>query len=171
VYTDKERAVVWFTLQANEGNVNRTARDTGIPENTVRTWRDNWRDHPPEFDEADLEEMAEDATTFIEKAEHVRDLLLGSLEQAVKRGELKADKLALAIGILDDKIRLNKGLATSRHETVVALPPPEQIRDMFAEFALQAGQAAQARHDVIEGEIVREEEQPKGLLPSTTKEK
>jgi hypothetical protein len=38
-YSKGERACVFLSLAANRGNVKRTARETGVPESTVRLWR------------------------------------------------------------------------------------------------------------------------------------
>lgn len=148
-YSDKEKAAVYIGLQANEGNVARTARETGIPKQTVRDWKQKWEnDGPPEFSEEMLQETA---TAFVERAEQVRDKLLVKFEEAVDAGLLKPEKMPVAIGILDDKVRLHKGLVTSRSESTVALPSAEEVRELFSGLITGAISAATERqHETIE---------------------
>ena len=40
VYTDAQRIEALAALEANAGNVKRTSRETGIPRQTLTTWRD-----------------------------------------------------------------------------------------------------------------------------------
>jgi transposase-like protein len=147
-YTDKDKATVWAMLTANEGNVSRTVRETGVPASTIREWRDEWKDNPPDWSEEDLAPVHE----FVEKAETVRDYILNQYFDAVQRGEVKAEKLPVHIAIFDDKIRLHKGMATSRNETVTTLPKAEELRELFAGFASAVSEAARKREEIIEAE-------------------
>ena len=63
--------------------------------------------------------------------------------------------LVATIGMLQDKVSIAKGLATSRTETVHALPAPEEIaRTLGAVFA-GVIEAAQARdRDIIDAELI-----------------
>lgn len=152
-YTEAERASVFIALEANQGNVARSARDTGVPKQTVRDWKRKWQQEgPPDFDETVFETVA---SSFIEQAERVRDKILLKFEEAVDKGELKPDKMPIAIGILDDKVRLHKGLATSRSESTLALPSPEEVREMFSGLIRGAIEAATNR----EAEIIDLDEQ------------
>jgi len=42
-YDALDHAAVHNALTRNQDNVKRTARETGVPENTVRRWRNHWR--------------------------------------------------------------------------------------------------------------------------------
>lgn len=42
-YGDDERGLILAALAANGGNVNKTAREHGIPEPTLRAWASGWR--------------------------------------------------------------------------------------------------------------------------------
>lgn len=42
----EERELVRAALERTDGNVKRSARETGAPETTVRRWRDEWRSAP-----------------------------------------------------------------------------------------------------------------------------
>src|SRR5512132_4142318 len=68
-YTDEQKAQVYVALTANDGNVKRTSRETGVPEGTVRTWKNLWKSEPPAADK--VEEAASD---FIGEAETVRNM-------------------------------------------------------------------------------------------------
>lgn len=47
-----DRSTVYTTLLANEGNVKRTARDTGVNESTVRRWKREFETNPPKKPES-----------------------------------------------------------------------------------------------------------------------
>lgn len=46
-YSREDRARVYTTLLSNEGNVKRTARDTGVNATTVRRWKREFATNPP----------------------------------------------------------------------------------------------------------------------------
>lgn len=158
-YSDEQRANVYFALQVNNDNIARTSRDTGVPEATVRDWRATWeRDGvPPEV----LNVSENIATDFVEAAEEVRDLALDELRRQIVAGEVKAAQLIATVGVLEDKIRLGKGLATSRSETVHAVDPAA-IRKELEAYVLDAiNTEAEREQDIIDAEF--EEITPKGL--------
>lgn len=155
LYTDEERASVYVALAVNDGNVARSARDTGIAESTVRDWKFTWeREGVP----LEVQTLADSiATGFVADAERVRDKALKALELAIDTGELKNDKLITVVGVLEDKIRLGKGLATSRSETVHSLPDPQEVQHQLAAAVLQVLSTAKERElDIIDAEIVEE---------------
>lgn len=160
-YTDDDKVMVYIALTSNDNNIKRTSRDTGVPMQTIREWRAKWQEEgPPIADEA----MAEISNDFVARAERVRDMLLEKFEAEVRAGTLKAEKMPVAIAILDDKIRLHRGLATSRSETVHALPPPEELTAIFAGHIAKAlTQAREREQDIIDAEFT--EEQAKALSP------
>lgn len=148
-YSDDDKAAVYVALMVNQNNIKRTARDTGIPASTVRDWRTTWEREgvPPEL----LEVSEGIATDFTDEAEEVRDLALTKLKAAIQTGDLKSEKLITVIGVLEDKIRLAKGLATSRTETVQALPPPEELKELFSGYIRDSlDQAKQREEDIVE---------------------
>jgi hypothetical protein len=164
VYSDGDRAAVWVALQANENNVAQTSRDTGVPEQTVREWRNAWKKDPPNFDAVMVEQVHSD---FLTVAESTRDLLMVKYREAVERGEVKPDKFPLHIAILTDKVNLLRGLATSRSESTLALPSPEETRKL-AENLVSAvrgaiDKAQEREQDIIEVVDYVEEQAPKAL--------
>lgn len=61
------------TLEANRGNVKKTARETGISPKTLREWRAGGKDKPPpEKSQALIE-------SYLEKAKRAREALLDRL--------------------------------------------------------------------------------------------
>jgi len=154
-YTDEDKAKGHLALQVNAGNVLRSSRDTGIPEATLRDWKKSWeKDGVP----IEILEYAEQfASDFVEDATRVRDLALAELEKAIRSGDLKSEKLITVVGVLEDKIRLGKGLATSRHETVQKLPDASELREVLGGYIAETMRDAAQREDDInevEDEII-----------------
>lgn len=151
-YTDRDRANVYVALRVNSDNIARSSRDTGVPEATIRDWRDMWvRDGgaPQEI----IELAAGAATDFVIDATRVRDKAIAELERLIDSGEVKPAQLVATIGMTEDKIRLAKGLATSRSETVQTLPDPEELRDMLGRYIVETLAKTDERDaDINEGE-------------------
>lgn len=146
-YDDQDKAAVYVALTVNENNVTRTSRDTGVPPATIRDWRKEWETGgvPPEV-MALTETVASD---FVTAAERVRDLALEHLEQSIRTGDLKSEKLITVVGVLEDKIRLGKGLATSRSETVHKMPAPDELRETLGTYIQEALEKTQQREEEI----------------------
>lgn len=146
-----------MALTVNQGNMKRTARDTGIPESTLRVWRSEWEESGP----PDTALVAEAAGEFIDRAEQVRDKALAEMERKIPDATPSA--LVAMVGMLTDKIAMARGLATSRSETVHSLPPAEEIAKTLSAVFQGALAAAQSRaEDIIDAEIV--EQAPAGEL-------
>ena len=168
-YTDKEKATILHTLAANDGNASKTSRETGVPIQTIKDYKNRWdRDGVPPELYGDFENVSD---AFIKKAETIRnkamDLLDGKLPTASPKD------LIITVGILSDKLNIAKGLATSRQEQVhtVTLPGREEVQELFKNLVTDALSAAKTRQeDIIDGEAVEIEEHPKGL-PMTTEER
>lgn len=142
-------ARAYMVLETNQGNVKRTARDLNLPESTVRRWRDVWQEEGP----PDMEVVADVATDFVEDAERVRDKALKVLEGKLDAATPSA--LVATIGMLQDKVSIARGLATSRTETVHALPSAQEMAETLGAVLQGALSAAKARdHDIIEAELV-----------------
>lgn len=149
VYTDKDRAAVFAELTVNNGNVKRTARTLNIPVPTVRRWRDIWaRDGVPTTVSTALEPVV---SNFLADAMRLREKLLVRLEELVDRGEVSARDVTTALGVLSDKIRAYENLPNQRVEHSFQLPPPEEIRALFAGAVEGVVLAAKVRAAEIEG--------------------
>jgi transposase-like protein len=162
IYTDQDRVAVHAALQVYKGAVKTTARETGIPISTVRDWKTQWEKNgfPPEL-LAITQEVVDD---LVEAMNRVRNKALIELERQLDAKELKGREVIGAFHILTDKIRLYQGEATSRTESVSALPAPEQIRELVSEFFAGAVEAAQQRAEEID-EAEWEPIPPKELPP------
>lgn len=167
-YDESDRASVFLALQVNKGNVARTHRDTGVPEQTIRDWKKQFEtDGPP-----NLELVEEIRGDFLDSAERVRDKLIQSYEKALDGGKINPDKMPVHIGILTDKIQLLRGMATSRSEQSVALPSADQMRELaggvFNAMLEAVSKQDERSQDIIEAEYSEVENNPKEL--SITKE-
>lgn len=153
-YSDEQKAAVYATLQLNNDNVLRTARETGVPRPTIQTWRREWNSKgvPEEI----MELATREAEDFVTTAEHVRDSALTKLKELVPQAQLKDMKtLVVTVGVLDDKVRLAKGLATSRAEKQISLPSPEDMKELLRGMVVGAMDAQSVRNDdIIDAEIV-----------------
>lgn len=159
-YTDDQKAAVYVALAANEGNVKRTARDTGVPISTIRRWRDEWQrleslPAPQVLDEA--------IESFADKAESIRMKALMELERQLHTA--KPGDLIKIVGILDDKITRARGLADRTVEHRHVLPTADELRELVTGFAEASRQTALTRaEDIIEAEVV--EQAPVRALPA-----
>ncbi len=156
-YTEHDKARVYVVLQSNDGNVGRTARDTGLPEATVRRWKAEFATAPPPSEEID-DALGE----FLDKAESVQWKAIVALERRIDKDDVAARDLITIIGVLNDKITRAKGGAQSRVDHVHHLPSAEEIAlagKLMAQGAISAALERQA-------EIQESEEQP--AIPART---
>ena len=154
IYSDGERAAVYLSLAQSNGNIRRASRETGVPEQTIRDWKRQWEENgvPPEIEDA----LVLEAEASLDRMERVRDKALALIEGRLH--EHKPRELATLFGILDDKIRLTKGLATHRTETVSALPSPEEMKALFQGMVVGAIAAQTKREQEVI--VVEQAEQP-----------
>jgi transposase-like protein len=169
IYDERDRAAVYVALQANDGIASRAARDTGVPPNTVRDWKRQFeKDGPP-----DTTYVEDIRTDFLDDAQRVRDKLIKKYEEALDRGEVKADKMPVHIGILTDKVQLLKGMATHRTEAV-KLPSADQMRELaggvFTAMLEAVSRQDERSQDIIEADYVEVENNPRKELSAPTKE-
>ena len=157
-HSDEDRARVFVCLRANNGNVKRTARDTGMHPATVRRWKLAWDED--ESTHPDVSSIAAEAADFLGEAERVRDKALRELERKIPSATPSA--LVAMVGMLTDKVALVRGLATTRVEHTHVLPAPEDLQELVQGFVRGAIEAGSARRkeiesgEIIEGEVVSE---------------
>jgi transposase-like protein len=108
-YTDEEAAQTLVLLAENGGNVAKTARDTGIPEQTIRHWRDGTIYVPPP-EVVEQMKLARAAGWDVVQADAVAQTL-------EKLPEASAYQAALIGAIAVDKAALLRGEATVIHST------------------------------------------------------
>lgn len=149
VYSNQDKARVYVILATNEGNVKRTARESGVPEATVRRWKREFEvSGPPVMEEDLLAEIGD----FLEEGERVRWKALKVLDHKI--ADAKPSELITVIGVLTDKIDRARGLAIGKVEHVHALPSPDEIRDsLSAAFQGVLEAAKQRQEEIIDAEI------------------
>lgn len=141
-YPEGDRARVYVALQALGGSVKGTAKQTGVPETTVRRWKREFETNPP-----DIEQVAAEAEDYVVRATRVRDKALAELERKIPTAT--PAQLVSAVGLLNDQIRVAEGLATSRHETVHSLPSADTIRQTLGQVFQQALESSRMREEEI----------------------
>ena len=156
-YTEADRARVYVALITNSpdgtlpnANVKRTARDTTVPENTVRSWKKMWIENGP----PSQEEVEVAAGAFLDEAVELRGEALQAVRLKVKLllkdpSKVKVAEMTTLIGVLDDKITRAQGLATGRVEHVHALPPGDQLVAPLLEAFAAVRQLTQQREEEI----------------------
>lgn len=104
-YTDEQRAEALAALQANGGGIPLTARQLGIPENTLRSWARGLR-HP------EATQMCEEKKLpLAERFESLAHSLLDHADKNLK--DLNAKDAVTSAAIAVDKMRLLKDLPTT----------------------------------------------------------
>lgn len=170
-YTPEEKARVLVALDANNGNVKRTARETGVAEQTIRNWKKSVAREGVQSEVAAVLPAVQ--ADFAEKTERVRDIMLNNLEAKALNDELSGRDLLMGVGILTDKLRITRGEATSRTEHVDAPASAEEIGAAVQDYLGRAILAAKQRdHDIaLSDEDISEatwEQAPRGELPAAT---
>lgn len=171
-YTPQQEAQVYLNLILNDGNITKTARETGMSRTTIYAWKKRW---DTEGLGDDVRAMVDDQNNlFAAEAEALSFKALAKLAELIEMANepKHIGMVNAAMGTLFDKVRLSKGLATRKTEHQVTLPSPEEARELLGGLARELGNAAAQRRGVVEVldvEVV--EEQPAVLtLPVPTKE-
>ena len=105
-YSDSDKAGALAALDANEGNVNRTAKQIGLPRKTLAMWASN---RHLSADVADIRQ--EKKISLAEKFEELAEKLVDDLIARV--GEGKFVEEATAAAIATDKMQLLRGSPTA----------------------------------------------------------
>lgn len=158
-YTESQKASVYLSLQVNAGNVKRSARETGIPESTVRLWKKDFAENgPPNTDV--LEAVSSD---FIADGERIRNKALKRAEKMIddEDSKLKLAELTALSGMLTDKLNVAQGLATGRVEHQHHLPSADEARELLRGFAEEMASLS-AAHDaeIIDAEVIEQRALP-----------
>jgi transposase-like protein len=148
IYTAEDRAAVKLALEINKGNVKATARDTGVPYMTVSNWKKQWeKEGVPDVVGDALIPIAVD---FANEGVTVRDAALLKIKELIPEATIKdLRSLATLVGILDDKVRLAQGLATSRKEEVHIVVDPEAVGRQIGQHIQSALESATKRAEDI----------------------
>jgi len=161
-FSDEDKARVHVALTVHEGNVSRTARDTGIAESTVRDWKKTWeRDGVPE--EIAVQAAAE-ADDFIRDASRIRNAALTRAEALIP-GSTKIAELTTLAGVLDDKIYRARAIHKPDEEAPKQIDP-RAAGELLASFVGEAMRQSEERQRSVTG-AENTPEQP-GLPASTS---
>ena len=159
-YSEQDKARVFLALTANDGNVKRTARETGVPETTVRNFKREFEDNPPS---QEIVQQEFETGDYIAELETLRKELAVALRKKIP--DMAGNQLAVSYGIIDDKLTRARGLATSRTEHVHTLPTAEELAlagQMLATGAIEA--ARKRQEELAQAEVRREQPAlPSGL--------
>lgn len=113
-FSDNDKAAALAALDANGGNVYRTAKEIGVPRSTLQEWANGRVNHDvPELRHLKKGELAEK----LEQVAHAYTDHLLTKSTIVGTG---AKDAAVTVGTAIDKMRLLRGLPT---EIVAVLPP------------------------------------------------
>lgn len=156
-YDEADKARVYVALAANDGNIKRTARETGVPETTVRRFKQEFeKEGPPPQEIVDVA-----VGDFAESIERVEWKALAALERKIDKDDVNARDLITAFGVLNDKRTRALGLATERTEHVHRLPSAEEVAGLLQGLSHAALEATRQRQsDIVSAEL---REQPLGL--------
>jgi hypothetical protein len=160
-FTVAQKASAYIALLGNDGNVLRTSRETGVPEPTLRRWKNGWeKNGAPDVSDPVVAQALDD---YAAEAILVRDFALITLKGKIP--DAKPGELITIIGVLDDKITRARGLATSRTEHVHKLPSREDLLALVGAGIRQIAESTVVREEeIIEGQIV--EQAPRRALPT-----
>lgn len=148
VFTEKDQARVAVLLQANNGNVKKTAREAGLAPATVRDWRNKWNLQgglPPAVEEA----IPAATEGLVADLKEVVSLAIVNVKDKLREGKVSAKDAAWISGVFIDKIRIIEGQATTRTETVHALPGVDEARELMRGFLAEIVEAADNRQAAI----------------------
>jgi len=118
---DHRKAEALAALDANGGNVNRTARQLGIPESTLRGWKKLDEEQASTPFAAQTREVREFREIREEKKAALADRLETIAHQIVdalgdKIPEANLQQAATSLGIITDKMQLLRNAPTAIHE-------------------------------------------------------
>jgi len=117
-YSERDRAAALAALEANNGNLTRTAAQLAMSTSTLRRWRDQ---HADASNTGPLKTAAADALPDAREsiAERLRDFIHSALDVAgAKLDEANLQQVFTAIGISVEKAQLLDGKPTGieKHE-------------------------------------------------------
>ena len=156
-WSDDDKASVYVVWVANDKNVRRTSRETGVAQTTLRYWVSEWEESGPPSDVAD--KVADKVEEFVTRASRIRNSAMDKIEDLIPEAEIKQlGTLGTIVGIMDDKIRLASGLATKRTETVHTLPSRDDMKALMGGFVDGLVGAAESRAtEIVDGEVIVEQ--------------
>ena len=126
-YTSDDKAAALAALEANDGNLRRTARETGIGDATLRRWR---AETDARKDAAVDARMPQARATLADRLRHFVDTALGVAPDKLHDANLR--DVMTGVGIAIDKLQLLEGKPTSIDEVRDALSDDERAARVAA---------------------------------------
>lgn len=171
-YNSKQRAEALVVLEANGGNLRKTARELHIGGATIAAWRNENRAGKSASEASEAPKVSSLALetaeiipamrgVFIEDLISLRDRVLAHLYENLS--ELKAREAAITLGILIDKVELLEGNATSR----TALVNGGSIDEAIERLTLELNQRAERTYGASLLEVVAPEDGASEGEPTT----
>lgn len=99
VYTPEQKSAALAALVANAGCIKQTSAQVGIPPSTLRRWRNEAGDKPNANTEVAVDLLAEQMRIVAQK-------MLGHLQSEERLAKTNIRDLAIAFGIVMDKLEL-----------------------------------------------------------------
>ena len=139
-YSDREKAEALAALDANDGNLSRTAEELRIPYSTLRGW-DNGRGANGEVAQLRYQKKH----SLADKLGEIAEALAGDLFDESKRHRASIQQIATSMAIVIDKMQLLRGDPTTIERRDDTLTPDERAARL-AEL-LDAAGARRDRRD------------------------
>ncbi len=135
-YTDDEKSDALAALAANSGNVERTAKQLKIPEATLRFWAklQSQGDNPV------VTELCEEKKPILaDSLEGLAFTLAGDLADPAKRASAKFNEVAVAFGIVVDKMQVLRGQPTAITGSLSDAERAARLRALVEQFRCETG--------------------------------
>lgn len=123
-YSDDDRANALAALAANGGNVNKTAKEIGVPPKTIENWAKGDR-HPEAANLGELKKLP-----MADALELVAWKLLGRIDELSDKGPL--NQTSVSFGIAIDKMRLLRNQPTSINQNDLAILSDDELDKRLA---------------------------------------
>lgn len=132
-YSDEDKATALAALNANGGNVHRTAKDLGIPRATLARWSQGVAINS---NVSNLEQHKK--RVLADELEEIAQQLAGAL--AGKMAEASLQQTATSLGIVIDKMQLLRGKPTAINEEVT--DARDRLAHLVNRFAARSGESS-----------------------------
>jgi len=165
------QARFWLGYIQSDGNLSGSAKRAGVSRDTAYKWLNDWQPNGGPPDDV-LKALQDDTDDWLHEAESARLEAVRALRKLMRTPDnfegVKLKNLAIVIGVLDDKIKNTKGIATKRTEntTVLQVPGKDEMRELLSEFAGDMVQAATKRQAVINESDIEVGQLPSGDDPA-----
>ena len=127
LYSDEDKAKVLLALDANGGNLSRTAQETGVNFDTIMAWRDG-ACHPDVY-----AIRAGRCASLADRLEEAAHIVLTEALQPDKLAEAGFRDMTAGMGVIIDKMRLLREQATNISQQA-GLSDEERLRRLRALF-------------------------------------